>query len=323
MGLITDINGVKVGHYSDFDNITGCTVILFNGKVAGSVDISGGGTSTRQIDGLLPHHFFANLNAILLTGGSAYGLDAASGVMKFLEEKGKGLKTGSGFVVPSVPTAVIYDLGIGNGSVRPNADSGYNACLNASKNFEEGSIGAGTGATIGKYLGLSQATKGGLASESCSLPGGIKIGVLSVVNAFGGVYDCFDSNQCIAGVRDGNSRNFLDTAYLIKKGIPQTTNTIRNTNLSVVVTNAQFNKDELQRIAGIANTGICRAINPCHTISDGDMVFAVSCGAKTAKVNNIGVIAAEVVSKSIVRAVKISNSLGGIPAYSDIFNEEN
>ncbi|NIP38673.1 MAG: P1 family peptidase [Candidatus Dadabacteria bacterium] len=319
MGLITDIKGIKVGHCSDFDNITGCTVVLFGGSVAGAVDIRGGGTSTRQIDGLQTHHSFGNINAILLTGGSAYGLDASSGVMKYLEEKRIGLKVGSKSVVPSVPTAVIFDLGIGSSKVRPTAEFGYNACKSAKKVFEQGSVGVGTGATIGKYLGINRATKGGLASESRRLPNGAKIGVLVVVNAFGSVYDQREGGKCIAGIRDPKNGIFLNTSDLIEKGVKQTTNTIRNTTLAVVATDAEFSKEQLGRIASIANTGIARVINPCHTISDGDMVFAVSLGNKEAKINDVGIMASELISDSIIKAVKSAAGLGGLPSYSDLF----
>ena len=318
MGLITDIKGIKVGHCPDFENITGCTVVLFDGNATGTVDMRGGGTSTRQIDGLLPHHNFSNINAIMLTGGSAYGLDASSGVMKYLEEKLIGLKVGSSSVVPSVPTAVIFDLGIGNSKVRPNGDFGYKACQNAKKRFEQGTVGVGTGATIGKYLGINHATKGGLASESLELPNGTKIGVLVVVNAFGSVYDYKDGNTCIAGIRNTKGKNFLDTSDLIHKGVPQTTNTIRNTTLAVVATDAKFSKEQLNRIAVIAHTGISRVINPCHTISDGDMVFAVSMGNKEAKINDVGIMASELISDSIIKAVKSASGLGGLPSYSDL-----
>ncbi len=254
----------------------------------------------------------------MLTGGSAYGLDAASGVMKYLEDKRIGLEVGNGSIVPSVPTAVIFDLGIGNSSVRPTADFGYKACENARKTFEQGSVGAGTGATIGKYLGIKYATKGGLASESCTLPGGIKVGVLVVVNAFGSVYDYYNNNICIAGIRDPKSGQFIDTYELIKKDVEQTTNTIKNTTLTVVATDAKFSPEQLQRIAIIANTGISRVINPCHTISDGDMVFAISCGDKDAKTNDIGMSASELISHSIIKAVKSAKGLGGIPSYSEL-----
>jgi L-aminopeptidase/D-esterase-like protein len=318
MGLITDIKGIKVGHFSDFSNITGFTVILFGKKATGSIDIRGGGTSTRQIDGLLPNHDFGNINAIVLTGGSAYGLEASSGAMKYLEEKRIGLKVGNGCIVPSVPTAVIFDLGIGNSSVRPTADFGYRACENAKKVFEQGSVGAGTGATIGKYLGIEYATKGGLASESHTLQGGIKIGVIVVVNAFGNVYDYYDGNKCIAGVRNLKSGQFLNTTDLIKNGVKQTNNTFENTTLAVVATNAKCSKEQLQRIASIGNTGISRVINPCHTTLDGDMVFAVSCGNEKAKINDVGTVASELISRSIIKAVKTASGLGGIPSYSDL-----
>ncbi|NIT13763.1 MAG: peptidase S58 family protein [Candidatus Dadabacteria bacterium] len=318
MGLITDIKGIKVGHFSDFENITGCTVILFGNQAAGAVDIRGGGTSTRQIDGLLPHHNFGTVNAILLTGGSAYGLDAASGVMRYLEAKRTGLKVGSRSVVPSVPTAVIFDLGIGSSKVRPSAEFGYKACENAKKLFEQGSVGVGTGATIGKYLGVKYATKGGLASESCTLTGGVNIGVIVVVNSFGSVYNYYEGNKCVAGIRDSKTGRFLDIPELIKKGVKQTTNTIRNTTLAVVATDANFSKEQLQRIAAIASTGISRVINPCHTISDGDMVFTVSCGQKEAKINDVGIMASELISHSIIKAVKSAKGLGGVPSYSDL-----
>lgn len=320
MGLITDINGIKVGHFSDYKSITGCSVILFSNNTTGSIDIRGGGTSTRQIDGLLPHHNFGNINAILLTGGSAYGLEASCGVMKYLEEKRIGLKVGNGCIVPSVPTAVIFDLGIGSSSVRPTADFGYKACENAKKVFEQGSVGVGTGATIGKYLGIKYATKGGLASESHTLPGGIRIGVLVVVNAFGNVYDYYNGNKNIAGVRNSKNGQLINTTDLIRNGVKQTTTTFQNTTLVIIATNARCSKEQLQRIASIGNTGISRVVNPCNTTLDGDIVFAVSCGDEKAKINDIGVVASELISRSIIKAVKSAKGLGEVPSCSDINN---
>jgi L-aminopeptidase/D-esterase-like protein len=197
---ITDIEGIRVGHASDFGAVTGCTVILFDKPAIGAIDLRGGGTSTRQIDSLLSHNTFGKVHAILLTGGSAYGLDASGGVMKFLEERNKGLSVGYGMVVPSVPTAVIFDLGIGNGRIRPDARMGYEACLNAgSSGVEEGSIGAGTGATIGKLLGLDHATKGGIGTSGYKFENGIIVAVLVVVNAFGDVVSP-ENGKIIAGV---------------------------------------------------------------------------------------------------------------------------
>lgn len=316
MGKITDVPGVLVGHSSDFENITGCTVILFEKSAIGSVDLRGGGTSTRQIDSLFSPHNISGINAILLTGGSAFGLNSSAGVMKYLEEKGKGIKIRAGTTIPSVPTAVIYDLGIGSSNIRPDEIMSYNACVNADIDFEEGSVGAGTGATIGKYLGIKYATKGGFASASYKLKSGVSVGVVTVVNAFGNVYD--NNNKIIAGVRDPDTENFLDITTLIKKGVPQKSQSFQNTTICVVCTDAEFTKDELKRIAIMGSTGVARTINPCHTVSDGDIVFAVSCGSKNAICNDIGIIASQLISEAIIKTVYISRSMGNVPCYEDI-----
>jgi L-aminopeptidase/D-esterase-like protein len=319
MGSITDVPGVQVGHASDLENITGCTVILFDNEATGAIDLRGGGTSTRQIDPLLPYHSYGKIHGILLTGGSAYGLDAAGGVMKYLEEKGIGLNVGYGAIVPSVPTAVVFDLGIGNGKIRPNAEMGYRACLNASSSpVEEGSIGVGTGATIGKLLGIKTATKGGVGSASYGLGNGVVVGVLVVVNAFGDVIDP-ESREIIAGVRNSpDGKEFIGSLGLFKRGFTHKIEPFENTTLVVICVNARFSKLELTRIARIGQTGIARVVLPAHTVSDGDLVFAVSCGDYEADANAVGIIAAELVSQGIIRAVKTAKSLGGIPSWSDI-----
>jgi L-aminopeptidase/D-esterase-like protein len=319
MGSITDVPGVRVGHLSDFEAITGCTVILFDNEAIGAVDLRGGGTSTRQIDGLLPYHSFGKVHGILLTGGSAYGLDAAGGVMRYLEERGIGLDVGYGVVVPSVPAAVIFDLGIGNGRIRPNADMGYRACLAASSlPVEEGSIGAGTGATIGKLFGLKTATKGGIGTGSHMLGNGVILGVLVIVNAFGDVIDP-EKREIIAGVRNSpDGKEFLNSVDLFKRGFTRKAEPFENTTLAVVATNARFSKSELLRIARIGQTGIAKVIAPVHTVSDGDLVFAVSCGDEKADANAVGIVAGELISEAIIRAVKTAKSLGGIPSWEDI-----
>ncbi len=319
MGSITDVPGVRVGHASDFEAITGCTVILFDKQATGAVDLRGGGTSTRQIDGLLPYHAYGRIHGILLTGGSAYGLDAAGGVMKYLEEQGVGLDVDYGQIVPSVPTAVIFDLGIGNGKVRPGADMGYRACLAASSSpVEEGSIGSGTGATIGKIFGVKTATKGGIGTASYTLENGIVIGVIVVVNAFGDVIDP-KIGEIIAGVRNSSDgKEFLGSVDLFKRGFTRRVEPFQNTTLAVVATNAKFLKLELMRIARIGQTGITRVVTPSHTISDGDLVFAVSCGNIEGDANAVGIIAAELISEAIIRGVKKARSLGGIPSWNDI-----
>jgi L-aminopeptidase/D-esterase-like protein len=319
MGLLTDVPGVMVGHVSNYEDITGCTVILFENSAEGVVDLRGGGTSTRQLDPLFSSHSYGSINGILLTGGSAYGLDAAGGVMRYLEERGIGLKVGYGMVVPSVPTAVIFDLGIGNGKRRPDSDMGYRACLNASTlGFEEGSVGVGTGATVGKLLGIKNATKGGVGSASYTLSDGVVVGALVVVNAFGDVVDP-ESGRIIAGVRDSSGgRDFPGSVNLLKQGVKWQVESFQNTTLAVICTNAKLNRSELKRVSKMGQTGIARVILPAHTVADGDLVFAVSCGELAGDPNVIGVVAAELVSEAIVRAVKKARGLGGIPSWSDI-----
>lgn len=319
MGSIVDIEGIKVGHASDFEAITGCSVMLFESSVTAAVDLRGGGTSTRQIDALLSHNTFGKIHAILLTGGSAYGLDAASGVIRYLEEKNVGLEVGHGLVVPSVPTAVIFDLGIGNGRIRPDAEMGYEACLQAkSSEVEEGSIGAGTGATIGKLMGVERATKGGIGTQSYKLKNGVVVGVLVVVNAFGDIVSP-TSGEILAGVRDSRKGNeFPGTVNMFKQGIIRRADSYQNTTLAVVATNASFSKSELFRISNIAQTGLAKVISPVHTVQDGDMVISVCLGDLREDVNLIGVIAAELTQKAIIRAVEQSCSLGGIPCSKEL-----
>ncbi|MEQ9618007.1 MAG: P1 family peptidase [Deltaproteobacteria bacterium] len=319
MSSITDIEGIRVGHASDFEAVTGCTVILFEKPVTGAIDLRGGGTSTRQIDSLLSHNTFGKIHAILLTGGSAYGLDASSGVMRYLEESGTGLGVGYGMVVPSVPTAVIFDLGIGDGKIRPDAEMGYEACVNAAADgVKEGSVGAGTGATIGKLLGLNHATKGGIGTASYKLDNGTIVGVLAVVNAFGDIVSP-ESGKIIAGVRESpDSGKFAGTVNLFKNGVKFRPEESQNTTLAVVATNAKFSKSELYRIASIAQTGLARVISPVHTVADGDVVIAASCGGMEEEANLVGIIASELAEKAILRAVERSTSLGGIPGLSDL-----
>ncbi len=314
---LSDIKGIRVGHASDSEAVTGCTVILFDEPTTGAIDLRGGGTSTRQIDSLLTHNTFGKIHAILLTGGSAYGLDASSGVMKYLEENNIGLNVGYGMVVPSVPTAVIFDLGIGNGRIRPDAEMGYQACLNAdSSGVAEGSVGAGTGATVGKILGLERSTKGGVGTACYEFENGTIVGVLVVVNAFGDIVSP-GKGEIIAGVRNDNGA-FAGTVNLFKKGVTFKAEEFQNTTLAVVATNAKFSKSELGRIANIAQTGLARVISPVHTVADGDIVIAVSCGERTQDANLVGVISAELTEKAILRAVEQSTSLGGIPSLADL-----
>lgn len=311
---ITDIEGIKVGHFSNFDAGTGCTVVLFDNPVFGAVELNGGGTSTRQIDSLLPHGTYGRINAILLTGGSTFGLNATDGVLQYLEEKSIGLQTRAGMVIPSVPSAVIYDLGIGNGKIRPDKEMGYQACLNAGADIvDEGSIGVGTGATIGKINGVHYSTKGGLATSSFMFPNGIIVAVLVVVNAFGDVYSP-ENNKIIAGARNKGKKGFLNTTEYIKKGYVKPYEPYSSTTLCVVATNADLNKHELIRVSKIAHTGISRVISPVNTISDGDIVFALSAGDMEGDANSIGIASSDLISAAIVDAVYKAKGMLGIPS---------
>jgi len=318
MNCITDIEGINVGHSSDFSAGTGCTVVLFDRPVFGAVELNGGGTSTRQIDSLLPHGTYGRVNAILLTGGSTFGLSATDGVLQYLEERSIGLETKGGMVIPSVPSAVIYDLGIGNGKIRPDKDMGYDACLNASnKSIEEGCIGVGTGATVGKINGVDNATKGGIATASFRFPNGIMVGVLVVVNAFGDIYS-LEKNEILAGARNKDKSGFLNTTDYIKKGYIKPYEPYSSTTLCVVATNAKLNKHELIRISKIAHTGISRVISPVNTISDGDIVFTISIGNEDGDANSIGVAASDIISNSIVDAVLKAKGMFGISSASEL-----
>jgi len=310
--------GLKVGHASDPEAITGCTVLLFDKPAAGAIDLRGGGTSTRQIDSLLSHNTFGSIHGLLLTGGSAFGLDAAGGVMRYLEERRIGLDVGYGLVVPSVPTAVIFDIGIGK-NIRPDAAMGYKACLNASYDgVEEGSVGAGTGATIGKLLGLKHATKGGLGTAAYKFDNGVIVGVIAVVNAFGDVVSREDG-RIVAGARKTpDSAEFAGTVNLFKEGVRFRPGEGRNTTLAVVAVNARFSKPELGRISSIAQTGLSRVISPAHTVADGDVVMAVSCGDMEGDANVTGIVAAELIEAAIMRAVNLSKGMGGVPSVSDL-----
>ncbi|MEW6189796.1 MAG: P1 family peptidase [Actinomycetota bacterium] len=307
--MITSVSGIRVGHYTDIESITGCTVILCpEGTIAG-VEIRGGAPGTRETDLLAPMNLVTEVHAILLTGGSAFGLGAADGMMRYLEEKGIGFKTGFG-KVPIVPAAVIFDLNVGDPSVRPDPEAGYQACLNASTIVKEGSVGAGTGASIGKILGSKSWMKGGIGTASCNLYDQIVVGALTVVNAFGDVLD--ESGEILAGARSPEG-GYLNTAESMKSHpIPKAFG--RNTTLAVVATNVKMSKEEVNGIARMAHDGLARAINPVHTMYDGDIVFALATGEIEAEKDAVGVVAAELVSASIRCAVRKAKSIAGIPA---------
>ncbi|MGQ9845843.1 MAG: P1 family peptidase [Caldisericia bacterium] len=313
------MRGVYFGHYEDFDGITGVSVLIFPEGVVASCDIRGSAPGTRETSLLEPTKMIRKIHGICLAGGSAFGLAASSGVMKYLKEKNIGFETGFG-KVPIVPCAIIFDLGIGKNDTYPDEEMGYKACLNLSEEPHEGSIGAGCGATVGKILGMKYATKSGVGFYSEKIHG-VEISAFSVVNAFGDVYE---NGKIIAGARKVLGKGFLNTEDHLKTLVGKLTmNSIENTTLVVVITDAKIEKWEAKKISEMAHDGIARAIKPIHTMIDGDIVFTVSsCKAKEIDLTTLGTYAAKVVEKSIIRAVKISKSLGGVPSYKDLFNQE-
>ncbi|HOJ70666.1 MAG TPA: P1 family peptidase [Syntrophorhabdaceae bacterium] len=314
---ITDIEGIRVGHASDFKGYTGCTVILCEKGMVCGLDIRGSASGTRQVDALSINHIVEQVHAILLCGGSSFGLDATSGVMRYLEERGVGFDVGV-TRIPIVPTAVIFDLLFGDYRARPTAQMGYEACLNAGITVKEGSIGAGTGATVGKLFELPRAMKGGIGTSSIIMPDGLIVGAIVVVNAFGDIIDNV-TGKIIAGVRVAPDKmEFADTVKCLKQGFTKKQFGLVNTTLAVVATNARFNKKEVTKIAQMAQAGLIKTISPVHTTFDGDLIFAVSAGDVEADINMVGVLSDFVIAESVKRAVKKADGFGIVPAFKDI-----
>ncbi len=325
---ITDVPGIKVGHAQNEEALTGCTVVLCEQGAVGGVDQRGGAPGTRETDLLRPMHLVERVHAIVLAGGSAFGLDAASGVMHYLEERKIGFDVGVTHV-PIVPAAILFDLNIGRSDVRPDAAMGYQACLKSSAGaVAEGNVGAGTGATIGKILGPGQAMKGGVGTASIEIGAGVIVGAIVAVNAFGDVIDP-GTQHIIAGARTiqrgpikiGATPEFADTLAVMKSLIGRTVMGFAardNTVIGVVATNAKLSKEETNKVAQMAHDGLARAIRPAHTLYDGDTIFALATGEKNADVNIVGAYAAEVFAQAIVRSVKTAKSAGGVPGLGDV-----
>ncbi len=309
--------GVRIGHSSDLRGLTGCTVILCEVGAVCGVDIRGSATGTREITPCFPGHLVERVHAIFLAGGSAFGLDAAGGVMRHLESRRIGFPAG-GLRVPIVPGAVIFDLNIGSARARPDPGMARRACRHAVGHVVEGSVGAGTGATVGKLFGLGRATKGGVGFKSLRLSNGVAVQALAVVNAFGDVI-VPDTGEILAGARTSRrSADFVDTARQMFRGESRRTFGITNTTLVVVMTDAQLSKTQAWKVAQMAQDGMARVIRPVHTQFDGDMVFAISLGKKQADLNTLGTMAAEVTAAAIIRAVVTATGLGGVPAHRDL-----
>ncbi len=323
---ITDIPGILVGHAQNDAALTGCTVILYEKGAVGGVDQRGGAPGTREIDALHPMHLVSKVHGIVLAGGSAFGLDAATGAMRYLEERGVGFDTHIARV-PIVPSAILFDLGIGNPDVRPDAAMGYLACQNASSEPPaEGNVGAGTGATVGKILGSSQCMKSGIGTASMEIGAGVIVAAIAAVNAFGDVTDPA-TGQIIAGARCmdvgplhiGAPGYFADTLQVMQTLIGRTAlgfGSRDNTVIGVVATNAKLDKENVNKVAQMAHDGLARTIRPAHTMLDGDTIFSLATGKHSADVNIVGAFAAEVFAQAILRAVRAAKPVAGIPAFS-------
>ena len=319
-GSITDVAGIKVGHFTETRRPTGCTVILFEDGAVCGVDVRGGAPGTRETDLLAPHKSAPVVHAILLSGGSSFGLDAASGVMRYLEERSIGIETRV-TRVPLVPAAILYDLAIGDHRIRPDATSGYRACEAARTNPPmEGNVGAGAGATVGKVFGMNRAMKGGIGTASIRLPGEPVVGAIVAVNAVGDVLDPM-SGQIIAGVRSKDGRKVLGALPAIYSGepLPQMLGGTATT-LAVVATDARLSKAQAAKVAEMAHDGLARVINPLHTPADGDTVFSVATGksGREGNVALIGLLAAEAASRAVLRAIRAARGVAGIPSAADL-----
>lgn len=319
-GCITDVGGLRVGHFTDSRRPTGCTVVIFDRGAVAGVDVRGSAPGTRETDLLRPINTVQKVNAILLTGGSAFGLDAATGVMRYLEEHGIGFPVGVG-VVPIVPAAVLFDLAVGDPKIRPDARSGYAACQAAStSNVPEGNFGAGAGATVGKLFGTKSAMKGGIGTASVNIGGsGLIVGALVAVNAMGDVIDSKNA-RILAGARTSDGNEFLNSMAQFLKGNRGVLRIGENSTIGVVATNAALNKDEATKVAQMAHDGLARSINPVHTAFDGDTIFAAATGTSQVKpeLTIIGAVAAEVMAGAVKRAIITATGIPGYPAYRDL-----
>jgi L-aminopeptidase/D-esterase-like protein len=328
LNAITDVPGITVGHAQNDQALTGCTVILCPEGTTGGVDQRGGAPGTRETDLLRPMHLVNHVDAILLGGGSAYGLDAASGVMQYLEEQGRGIDTGPA-KVPIVPAAILFDLTIGDAHIRPDKAMGYQACCNASAEPPaQGNFGAGTGATVGKILGPGQSMKSGIGTASIEIGRGVIIAAIIAVNAFGDIISPDDS-RILAGARTlqkgplklGSGPVFADTMQIMKnmagRAILEFASR-QNTVIGAVATNARLNKEEINKVAQMAHNGLAAVVRPAHAMLDGDTLFALATNKKKADVNIVGAYAPQVVAQAILNGVLAAAAVASLPSASSI-----
>ncbi len=320
MGSITDVAGIEVGHHTLTERPTGCTVVLARDGAVGGVDVRGGGPGTREIALLDPVNSVQEVHGIVLSGGSAYGLETAGGVMRYLEERGIGFETGVA-KVPIVPAAILYDLPVGGKpGIRPGADCGYAAASGASAGpVAEGSVGAGAGATVGKLRGFGLAMKGGIGTASEALPRGLVVGAIVAVSAIGDIIDP-SSGEVVAGVRTADGGSLADARRLLRESTVLESSFGENTTIGVVATNATLTKAQATKLAQMAQDGLARAIYPAHTPWDGDTIFALATGEIEGEPDlvTLGALAADVVAEAILDAVRSATGLEGIPAASEL-----
>lgn len=314
--MITDVPGIRVGHADDPLALTGCTVVLCDAPATCGIEVRGGGTDVVGLDYLHPRHVVPTVNAVVLGGGSRFGEAAIAGVMRYLEERGVGFRFG-GFVIPHVAGAFLFDLGVGDGRVRPSPEMGYDAAARATTGpVTQGSVGAGTGASVGKLCGLARAMRGGIGSASVRC-GAAVVGALVAVNAVGDVRDP-ESGHLVAGTRDApDGRQLIDSAQAIRAGVGRFA-TPTATTIGVVATNARLTKPEAATVASLGMLGLARALSPPHTAFDGDALFALSTGEVAADLTALGLAAADAVAAAIVNGVRAASSLPNLPASRDL-----
>jgi len=313
----TSIDGIRVGHAEDTKAATGCTVIICEEGATAGVDVRGGSPGTRETDLLDPKNLVDKVHAVLLAGGSAFGLDAASGVMKYLEERDIGFDVQL-TKVPIVCGAVLFDLAVGDYRVRPDFNMGYEACLKArDEECPSGNVGAGTGASVGKFLGMERAMKGGLGSYGLQI-GDLKVGSIVAVNALGDIIDP-ESGEILAGLLDEEGKRLVGTENIMAASYSERKNIFSgNTTIGLVVTNGIFTKAEANKIASMAHNGYARSIRPAHSIFDGDTIFTMATGRVEADINVVGFLAARTMERAVVNAIKSAESAYGLKAHRDL-----
>ena len=315
-GYITDVNGIKVGHSQSEEGMTGCTAVICEKGATGGVDVRGSAPGTRETDLLKPDKLVDRIHAVVLSGGSAFGLEAASGVMRLLEERNTGFDVGV-TKVPIVASAVIFDLNIGDYRIRPDLKMGYDAAKSASsEESRQGNVGCGLGATVGKILGPDHAMKSGLGSATVKA-GELIVSAIVSVNSFGDIYD-YRTGRQIAGVYDYEKNEMLNTYTIMKKESKSLGFPLRNTTIGVIATNAILSKAEANKTAAMAHNGFARSINPVHTMLDGDTIFTIAANEINADLNLISTMAGEAMSRAITNAIINAKSCHKLISYSDI-----